>query len=166
MTYLVGFPILAVAVILQSTVFSRVTLLNGPADLVLLIIASWAMQDHPRDEWAWALIGGLLMSLVSALPVWLPFAGYFGVTGLALYFKRRVWQLPLLALFVVVFSGTALINLLSFAALRLSGRSIDLSETLNLILLPSLLLNLLLAIPVHGLITEVSRWVFPRELEA
>ena len=165
MAILISLPILALGVILQSTVFSRFTLLNGPADIVLLLVVCWALQDNVKDEWAWAVVGGLLVGFVSAVPVWVPLAGFLAVTWAAVALKKRIWQIPILALFFIVFIGTIFTQLLTFATLRLLGTPIDPVLTLNLITLPSVLLNLLLAIPVNGVISEISRWLYPEEIE-
>jgi hypothetical protein len=46
------------------------------------------------------------------------------------------------------------------------GVSMSLTQVLNLILLPSLLLNLILAIPVYSIMHDLARWLYPEELEA
>jgi hypothetical protein len=50
-------------------------------------------------------------------------------------------------------------------ALRLSGSLIPVLESVNLIILPSTLLNLILAIPVYALISDLANWLYPQELE-
>jgi hypothetical protein len=64
-------------------------------------------------------------------------------------------------MFVVTFLGTIVLYLLSFATLRLSGVPLELSDTLGLLALPGLLLNLLLAIPAYAVMRDLSRWVHP-----
>jgi hypothetical protein len=75
--------------------------------------------------------------------------------------QRRVWQAPLLAMFLVTFLGTIVLYLLSFAALRLSGVPLSVSDTLGLLTLPGVLLNMLLAIPAYAVMRDLSRWVHP-----
>ena len=100
MGILVGLPVLALSVILQSTVFSRVTLLNGSVDFVMLIIISWSLDERVKDEWIWAVIAGAFIGYISAQPVLLPIISLLLVTAIGLFLKRRVWQIPILALFV------------------------------------------------------------------
>ena len=45
MIYLVGVILFGVLAILQSTIVSRMTLLNGTADLILLFVIAWALQE-------------------------------------------------------------------------------------------------------------------------
>jgi hypothetical protein len=83
------------------------------------------------------------------------------VVALAQVLQRRVWQAPLLAMFSVTFLGTIILNLVSFAVLRLSGVVLPLEDVLGLLVLPSVLLNMLLAIPVYAVMRDLSRWVYP-----
>jgi hypothetical protein len=45
------------------------------------------------------------------------------------------------------------------------GVSVSFIDMFNLILLPSLLLNLILAIPVFSIMRDVAGWLYPEELE-
>jgi hypothetical protein len=66
---------------------------------------------------------------------------------------------------VAVFMGTIIVHGLSYLALRFTGNPIPLLSALNLITLPSLLLNLLVAIPAYALIGDLAEWLYPEELE-
>ncbi len=165
MPTILAIAILGLSTMLQIGVVSRVPLLQGTADLMLLAMVSWGMHPRTRQLGWWALSGGLFIGWISALPIWLPPLSYALVMAVAAYLRRRVWQIPLLALLTTVFVGTFITNLISFGLLRVLGTPLDLIETLNLIVLPSLLLNLLLAIPVNSLVGEAARWLYPTEFE-
>jgi rod shape-determining protein MreD len=151
--------------ILQSSIVSRIPLLFGTADLPLLAIIAWALQKRVRTAWQWSLIGGLMFSLASALPFGIPILGYSLSTGLALLLRRRVWQVPILAMFVTTFLCTLITQGIALIALRLVGDPIPIGESFNLIILPSVLINLLLAVPVYALISDLAKWLYPEELE-
>lgn len=165
MRNLVAIPLLALAVIVQSTIVGHVSLLAGYADLLLVLLVAWALQERVTTAFQWAFLASVMVSLVSRLPWFVYLAGYCGAVGLALALQRRVWQVPLLAMFSVTFMGTLLIHALSFLYLNFSGLPAPLTDSLGLITLPSVLLNLLLAIPVFGMMRDLARWVFP-SLEA
>jgi len=80
--------------------------------------------------------------------------------------QRRVWQAPLLAMFAVTFAGTIWMHLLSFLALRFLGSPLPFGDVLGLITLPSLLLNMLIAIPVYAWMRDLANWVYPSEVGA
>jgi rod shape-determining protein MreD len=162
---LIAFPILGGLMMLQSAIASRIPLMHGTVDLVLLALVAWALQNRVNTAWQWALIGGLLFSLASALPVGVMLVGYLGVVGLAELFKRRVWHVPVLAMFVTVFLGTLITHTFSILALLLTGTPLPLLQTLNLITLPSLLLNTLLAVPMYAMMGDLAGWLYPQEIE-
>jgi cell shape-determining protein MreD len=83
------------------------------------------------------------------------------VVYLARLLQRRVWQAPMLAMFSVTFAGTLFTQLLAYGYLTFSGASIPLSDSVGVVTLPSLLLNMLFAIPVHALMRDLARWVYP-----
>ena len=103
MRNLIALPVIVLAVILQTAIVSRVYLLSGIADLPLVMLAAWALQEEVETAWHWATAAGLLVGFVSALPMFAPMMGYFVVVGLAQILQGRVWQAPLLAMFSVTF---------------------------------------------------------------
>ena len=165
MATIIAIPILLIMVILQSAVISQVPLLHGTADIILLIIVAWALQERVRTAWQWSLIGGLLVGYFSVIPVIIPIIGYVIITGISLVLRRRIWQIPFLAMLVVILIGTTLIQLGTTLYLNLSGTAINWLEAINLIILPSLILNLLLALPVYVIIRDLADWVYPEEIE-
>jgi hypothetical protein len=68
-------------------------------------------------------------------------------------------------MFISVFAGTLISHLVTIVALQISGNIILWNEAINLVTLPSLLLNLLLAIPAYLGMGELAGWLYPEELE-
>src|SRR5512140_55181 len=105
MRNLIAVPVILLSVILQSAVISRVYLLSGVADLPLVMLAAWALQENVDSSWHWAAAMGILVGFISALPWYVPVISYLVVVTLAQVLQRRVWQAPLLAMFTVTFLG-------------------------------------------------------------
>jgi rod shape-determining protein MreD len=164
MPILLALPILGSLVILQTAMVSQAQLLHGTADLILLVLVAWAIRPRVQTYWHWTILGGLLVSFVSALPFGVPFIGYGLTTALTLLFRRRVWKVPVLAMLTAVFFGTLITHTLSFVALWLTGVQLPLIDALNLVTLPSLVLNLLLAVPAYVLIGDLANWLYPIEV--
>ncbi len=165
MVYLVGFLLFGILAILQSTIVSTMPLLNGTADLILLFIIAWALQDRVENTWVWCLIGGVFASLYSALPFGIYILAYLACAILARLLKRRIWKAPFLAMLAATFIGTLIVQVFAFTARTISGVSISILNVLNLIILPSLLLNLLLAIPIYAITRDMANWLYPEELK-
>ena len=156
MSYLITGLSFLIALMIQLAVISRTNLFYGSADLILLSVAAWALLGKTRVSWFWATIIGLFVSIISPYPLLVPFIAYFFVFLLAQFIKRGVWQTPMLGMFIVTFAGTIIQHLLYLVVLTISEREFLWPEALNMITLPSLLLNMLLSIPVHALIQELS----------
>jgi len=161
MRNLVAIPVLFLAVILQSAVISRVYLLSGVADLPLVMLAAWALQESVDSSWHWAVALGILVGFVSALPWYVPVISYVVVVALAQILQRRVWQAPLLAMFSVTFLGTIILNILTYLVMQIGGVAMPVADVLGLLVLPGVLLNMLLAIPIYAMMRDLSRWVYP-----
>jgi len=161
---LLAIPILGSLLILQTAVFSQLPLLRGTTDLVMVAIIAWSLQKSVKTAWQWGIIGGLLVSLSTALPFGLPIIGYLLVVGMALLLRQRVWQVPILAMFVATFLGTLITQALAVLVLRFTGTSLAWLESVNMITLLSMLLNLVVAIPAYALLGDLARWLYPEEL--
>jgi rod shape-determining protein MreD len=161
MRNLVAIPVIILALILQSAMISRIYLLSGSADLPLVMLAAWALQEEVESSWHWAVALGLIVGFVSGLPWYVPLSAYLIIVALAQVLQKRIWQAPLLAMFSVTFLGTIILSLITFAVLSLSGANLSLENVLGLLVLPSVLLNMLLAIPVYAIMRDLSRWVYP-----
>jgi rod shape-determining protein MreD len=165
MIYLVGIILFGILTILQSTVVTRMPLLHGSADLILIFILAWALQDRVESAWQWCIIGGIFASFYSALPFGSYIIAYLLATGVARLLKQRVWKAPFLAMLAATFIGTLIVQITSVIGVLIMGVNLPLVTVLNIFTLPSLLINLVLAIPVFYLMHDVAGWLYPEELE-
>jgi hypothetical protein len=152
-------------VIVQSAIMSQVRLLYGSVDMVLLVLVAWAVQERVKTAWHWGIVAGFFVSLASAVPPLAVFLTYLLVTGGAILFRRVFWARPLLAMIVATLSATLLSHSVTVVALRLTGTSIPILQAINIITLPSALLNLLLAVPIYAFVTDLANWLHPQEIE-
>lgn len=165
MIVLLAFPVMVVLMVLQMTIFSRLPLLNGTADIILLTLISWALQEKVTHAWEWCLVGGIIVSLISAMPWFSPLAGYLIITAIARYLQKRIWQVPILMVFVLTLIGTIIQSGIAILVLQLDGRTINIQDSLSLIMLPSIMLNLLLALPIYTVISNLASLLYPIEVE-
>jgi cell shape-determining protein MreD len=161
MKNLIAFPLLVLILIVQTAVVSRLQLLSGCADLMLVVLAAWSLQEQVDSAWLWALLAGLMTAFVSGLPFFVPIVGYLFVVGFSRLLLKRVWESPLLAMFIVVFVGTLFYQLLAMGALILTGNNLPVGDVFSLIILPSVLLNMFLALPVAVMVRDLAAWVYP-----
>ncbi len=90
--------------------------------------------------------------------------GYLGRHCGPIY-QKTDWQIPLLAMFFLTLVGTILVQFFSLGILQFLGTRLEWMESINLVILPSTLLNLILALPVYLLMSDLANWVYPSETE-
>ena len=158
--------LIGTAMVLQNSIVSRLQMLYGAADLVLLVLISWILQSGERRHWPLGLLAGLLMGISSAVPVWVPVIGYVSFTLIVTWIQQRVWQVPIWLLVISTFFGTFMIYGLEILYRWLTAVQLDLLQVLNVVLLPSLVLNMIIVLPVYAFVGELTKRLYPKEVEA
>lgn len=162
---LVTLPLLTLLVVFEAAVLSRMPLLHGRADVVLLFIIAWSLQDRVQTAWPENLAGGMMMGFISAYNMLIPLLSYLAVGALARYIRRRVWQLTIVMMFALTLIGTLLLHSLAAVTRIVGGTPLPLVEAFRVVTLPALVLNLLLAAPVYALVRDLADWLLPEEVE-
>ena len=165
MATLFSFLIILLLAILQSSVISRIVLLHGSADIILLALVAWSLQENVKDSWLWAVLGGLAVGALSGLPLILTLAAYGMVVAGVRWMRRRIWQIPILAMFVGTILGTFLILGVQYLYRMLGGVILSPGDSLSLIILPSILINRLFSIPMYTILTDLAGWMYPANKE-
>jgi hypothetical protein len=157
MTYFISALSFILALMLQYGIVGQTPLLGGYADLILLVVASWGLHQHTRYFWVVILGMSAMVGAISAEPMLIPIVVYMAVYLAARWVRERILQSPLLAMFFLVFTGTLFQHLFYMVSLFISRTPFAWREAVFNIFLPSLILNMLLAIPVQALIQELAR---------
>jgi rod shape-determining protein MreD len=161
---LILFCTLGLAIFLQTAMVSRITLLGGTADLVLLIVTAWGLQERARFTWILAAAAGLWMGAISGAPWPLYLGIYLVVAGMARFLTRRVWQAPLLAMFAVTFiADILLLSSMYLYRILFENTSLLFAESFLQIILPSVLINLILSVGILPLIRNLAARLYPAE---
>jgi hypothetical protein len=162
--FLLAIPVIGISAVIQSSIISRMPLFSAKADLLLLVIVAWALYPKVDSGWFWAGTAGFAGMLISALPPGLFLIAYLLCVGLALFLKRYLWKVPLLAMLTAVILGTVIIYLVSYFVVSLQqGQLLPVNTVVNFILIPGILLNLIFAAPVYILLRDLAAWVYPAE---
>lgn len=160
MGYAFAVPVLFLLALAETTVLAQFRILDLSPDLLVIAVALIGVVVHWRAGLIWAVIGGVCLSLVS--PGALPMGTYvLGLTWVALLaalalvsgFNQR-FLLVLLAAFV----GTWLYDATQLLLLWLSGVRINWLNVVSLIVMPTAVINALLA----ALLLWPVDWLFDR----
>ena len=163
--FIVGFFLIGFAGILQSAVLSRLPLINGMADLLMLLIVGWSIQPYVKYPWIWVFIASFVSTLISSMTIGVTPLSYGLVFIFALFLRQRFWKARLLTMVALSLIGTILVHVVSFIAIVFQGNLFSLSDAFYLVTLPSMLLNLVFAIPVYAITREFVKWIYPEKIE-
>lgn len=152
---LVGLPILALAAILESTVLPDLALFRGRVDLVLLLTLSWTLAGDAAGGALWGFVGGLWLGLLSGEPLGLSSLALVIMAFLASLSEGRVWRSHVILPLAVALIASVGYHAISAAGLFLTGTDVDWLTFARQILLPSVLLNAALILPIYAF----SRWL-------
>lgn len=161
---LIPLPIMLFLSVLQMTAISHITLLNGTADVILLAVAAWGVREKGSNVYLWALIGGLLVSFTTAMPLFTPVVPYLFTALISRGFQARFWQSPILSMIGVVIAGTLFQHIFSILVLQYDGLEIGFYESLSNVTMPSLLLNFFFLFPVFFVINDLAKWILKEEV--
>lgn len=163
MRNLIAFPLIALALVLQTAIFSQIPFVSGTVDIILLIVVAWSLQTQVESAWHWAILAGLMTTFVSGLPLLLPVFNLLIAVFLGRAIQRRVWQSPIVAMLATTLLAIALTHFLTYVVLNVLGTSLNLQDVVAFVTLPSMLLNMFLAIPVLSIMQDLANWVYPQE---
>lgn len=158
----IGIPILLLAAVIDATIMPELRLGNGTADLVFLMVMSWALLADVRDALLWAVVGGAAQDLLSVAPLGTSALGLVIVAYAADAIFGNVSRGNLLVPLVVVAVGTAVYHLITLTLLQVLGLSaVGLGQGLVYVTLPATILNTILILPVYRLMGAVHRLIVP-----
>lgn len=160
----ISIPVLLLLSVFQISVISRIQLINGSADIILLAVAAWGIRDRNRSVFLWALVGGLFISITSSMPLFTPIFPYLVIAMLTQMFQTRIWQAPIISVIVVVILGTIFQQIYYLFVLLIDGLELDWISAFQVVTIPTIFLNLLLLFPVYFLMNDLHRWITREEI--
>jgi rod shape-determining protein MreD len=161
MNYLIGLPLLALAAVIQSTVFARFPIFGGQVDLVLLLALSWTLIGDWQGGMLWGLMGGLSLDTLSGGPFGATALVLVVVTYLAGLTEGRFWRSHVLLPLATALLSSVAYHLLTLALLTVTGYGVDWAYSLTRLSLPAVLLNTLFMLPVYALVRALHAFTHP-----
>ena len=156
-------PIMLIFSVIQTVAVSRITLMGGSADIILLAIVSWGISEEDSSVYFWALVGGIFISFISAMPTAAVITSYLVIAGISRVFQKVLWQAPILAILLSTFIGTIAKFTIDIIALQLMGIELTLFESIKMALAPNLILNLFILFPIYLIMSDLARRISPKE---
>ena len=130
---------------------------RGQPSLVMLLVICWSVRSSLGDGFVWALVGGIMLDLLSILPIGTSSAALvlvvFVVNGVA----RQLLRLRFLFLLAITAFATAFIAAFTVFALFLLDNTYDIPSLMRLVLLPTMIYNLIAVLPVYAFVRLLQR---------
>jgi rod shape-determining protein MreD len=141
----VTLTLLTGAALVQTTLLSRISVLGGQPNLMLLVVLLWSLMRGVDEGLTWAFLGGLIVDLLSGGPlagtaIALLAAAYLAGQSLA----EQVGSLAVRSVILTVL-GTATYHLVLVTVLNWTGHTVDWPFAVTRVALPSVVLNGVLA---------------------
>ena len=157
-----GIVLLGLVAILKSTLMPHLRVVGGAPDLMLLMVASWALLAPHTEAFFWAFVGGLAQDLLSGVPLGTSSLGLLLVALLANMLQAQLYRSNVVIPLFVTLVGSVVFYLVVMGVLTLTGHAVDWIYNLVNITAPTVILNLILALPVFAVIRYLYERLNPR----
>jgi rod shape-determining protein MreD len=147
----------AAAILIQATLLTRVRLWGVTANLLLVIAVTWSLGRGLSQGMLWGFVGGLGLDLVTGLPLGASALGLMAACVPSSLGKGTIFAGNLALPIVIVALATSLYGWVVLALLRLTGSPVDWLASTVRVILPEMILNCLLIVPVYPLLARWSR---------
>jgi rod shape-determining protein MreD len=160
MRYVILLFLLVLITALEASVLPYLRLNSGHPNLMLLVIVAWSIRADWDEGFFWAFVGGILQDLNSIAPLGTSVIPLLLSVFAVKFIITQVEGLTLLAYWGVVIVGMFVGHIVLFITLGLVGYGIDLVPTVRYFMLPSLIYQLVLALPIYWIVRALQS-LFP-----
>lgn len=163
--YIASVILLVLLAVTESSLLP--TILGGGIrpSLVLVMSAVWT-AIRGSDGFAWALAGGLILDLMSSVPLGLTSFSLLVGNALASLLDRAPIPSRLFRATTWVAVVTLVSQTITLIGLSMSGRYIDVVYAMTTVIMPLMLLNPVLAIPVYAILARLQQRLRTWEIAA
>jgi hypothetical protein len=156
-------PVMLLLSVIQTVAVSRLSILSGTADIILLAIVAWGVTDEENNIFIFALSGGLFISLMTAMPTIFVMFGYIIIALITWLIHKRIWQSPILAAVISTILGTIAKFIIDMIGLQFIGVGFRMITGIREILAPSIVMNLFFLFPIYLMISDLVKWSSPKK---
>lgn len=150
-------PVLVIATILQATLMPQIAVLGGRPDLVFLTVILWSINAPLETGVVWAMVGGVMLDLLSAAPTGTSIVGMILIVFAVNALKDQIYSLNLMLVMGIIGVGTIFQQIIIMIILSLTGFTVLFIESLGYVVLPTMVYNLVFALPVYWFVRRMQR---------
>lgn len=158
----VGVVLLSLVAVLKSTLMPNLRLLGGAPDLMLIMVVCWALLAPYHEAFFWAFAGGVFQDLLSSAPLGTSSLALLVVAMLGSLLQGQLYRSNVLIPLLVTLAGSVVSHLIVLAVLALTGYAISWIYDLVYVTAPTVILNLVLALPIFLVMSRLYERLNPR----
>lgn len=130
---------------------------RGQLSLIMLLVICWSLRSSLADAFVWALVGGIMLDLLSILPIGASSAALVLIVFVVNGVGQQLLRLRILILLIITALATVFMTAYTLFALALMGNSYDIPMLARFMLLPTMIYNLACVIPIYALVRMAQR---------
>lgn len=157
--------VLALVVIAQGTLFSRLRIFDVGPNLLLVTTVCWSLVQNMASGLVWGFAGGLGADLITGMPLGTSSLALMAPCLLAGFGRKTVFASNLVLPVLLVGLATPLHGWIVLLSQQAQGRSIAWLSTTAQVILPEMALNALLAVIVFPLLRGLALGIGSTPLE-
>ena len=156
LSYYIGLPVLFVAAVAETSVLPFFRVFGLQPNLVLVILAAWIMVRGPEELLYLVPIGAIFLDLGGGAPFGTSLIALAPIVVLYELRGTRLTEGQLIITVVFTVFATVLYHLVYLGVFAIEGQGSGLAVGAFRIILLSALLNLVILLPIYGLIWSAS----------
>ena len=130
---------------------------RGLPSLVMLLVICWSLRSSLAEGFVWALVGGIMLDLLSVLPVGTTSAALVLIVFIINGVAQQLLRLRILFLLAITALATVFMATYTLLALLLLGNSYDFPSFVRLVLIPTMIYNLIAVLPLYAFVRLLQR---------
>lgn len=130
---------------------------RGQFSLVMLLVLAWSIRSDLVSGFVWALVGGILLDLYSAIPIGTSSAALMIIVYAANGAAQQLYRMRIVTLLVMTLLATLFFQVYTYCALLLLGLSYDILMVTRLVFIPTIIYNLVGVLPTYAIVRLIQR---------
>jgi rod shape-determining protein MreD len=157
MKYIFATALVLLAAVAQTSALSSFRVLGVHANLMLVLLLSWAMVRGLNEAIVVAPMGGLALGLMDGQPLGAAMLAFIPLVLMTEIREARIIQGDFLLAILLILVSTLAYEVVILIILRVVGEPVWWWGTLSQVIVPAAIVNGLLVPPVYGLLWLGSR---------
>ncbi len=142
--------------VFQTTVMPEISIKFGIANIIFVIFVCLLFLRYFELSLVWAALGGLVLDFLSSTPAGLFFFSFIIIYFVLATFLKILEFREFLALLVIIFVSSILLDLLMISYLNIAGLGLSIGSFYNIIILDSVL-NVIFICIVYPILIYINR---------